>query len=84
MSLLVLLPCMWNGKTQRTCGRIATFVDWARGSFRVSVEIVRRLQDQASFVVLGRKWVTGHTFAWLGECSGLARDYEELAETTEA
>jgi transposase len=75
---------MWNVKTQRRYGKIATFVDWASGRFQVSVGIVRRLQDQAGFVVLARRWVVGRTFAWPGKCRGLARDHEELAETTEA
>ena len=60
------------------------FVDWAREKLGVAVEIVRKLQDQAGFVVLARRWVVERTFAWLLKCRRLARDYEELAETTEA
>ncbi len=61
-----------------------SFVEWAQDNLQVVVEVVRKLQDQAGFVVLARRWVVERTFAWLGKCRRLARDYEELAETTEA
>jgi putative transposase len=61
-----------------------SFVDWARERLGVAVEVVRRLQDQAGFVVLARRWVVERTFAWLGKCRRLSKDYEELPETTEA
>ena len=38
-----------------------SFVDWAREKLGVAVEIVRRLQDQAGFVVLARRWVVDMT-----------------------
>ena len=60
------------------------FVDWAEDKLQVAVEVVRRLEDQVGFAVLARRWVAERTFAWLGKCRGLARDYEELPETTEA
>ena len=60
------------------------FVDWAEDKLGVAVEVVRRLEDQVGFAVLARRWVVERTFAWLGKCRGLARDYEELPETTEA
>ena len=37
-----------------------------------------------TFRVLPRRWVVERTFAWLGRCRRLAKDYERLAETTEA
>lgn len=61
-----------------------SFVDWAREKLHVGVEVVRRLQDQVGFAVLPRRWVVERTFAWLGKCRRLGRDYEELPETTEA
>ena len=61
-----------------------SFVEWARETFGVAVEVVRKLEDQSSFVVLARRWVVERTLAWLGKCRRLARDYEELAETSEA
>jgi transposase len=36
------------------------------------------------FRVLPRRWVVERTFAWLGRCRRLGKDYEALAETGEA
>jgi transposase len=60
------------------------FVDWAEEKLDLAVEVVRRLEGQVGFVVLARRWVVERTFAWLLKCRRLVRDYEELAETTEA
>ena len=60
------------------------FVEWAQEHQGISVEVVRRAPDQEGFVVQARRWVVERTFAWLLKCRRLVRDYEELAETTEA
>ncbi len=60
------------------------FVEWAEEKLQIAVEVVRKLEDQRGFVVLARRWVVERTFAWLLKCRRLVRDYEELAETTEA
>ncbi len=60
------------------------FVDWAQEKLNLAVEVVRRLEGQAGFVVLARRWVVERTFAWLLKCRRLVRDYEGWAETTEA
>ena len=60
------------------------FVEWAQEKLNIAVEVVRRLEDQVGFVVLARRWVVERTFAWLLKCRRLVRDYEGLAETTEA
>jgi transposase len=66
-------------------GRYAgPFVDWAQERFGIAVEIVRRPADAVGFVLVARRWVVERTFAWLLKCRRLSRDYEELAETTEA
>jgi putative transposase len=36
------------------------------------------------FTVLPRRWVVERTFAWLGRCRRLSKDYEGLAATEEA
>ena len=41
---------------------------------RLNVEIVKRSDKEAGFVVLPRRWVVERTFAWLGRCSRLAKD----------
>ena len=38
----------------------------------------------AGFEVIKRRWVVERTFAWISRNRRLSRDYEFLAETTEA
>lgn len=66
-------------------GRYAgPLVDWARERLGIAVEVVRRAPDAVGFVLQARRWVVERTFAWLLKCRRLSKDYEELAETTEA
>jgi transposase len=43
---------------------------------QVNVEIVKRSDRARGFVVLPRRWVVERTFAWLGRCRRLAKDWE--------
>jgi transposase len=45
---------------------------------QVNVEIVKRSDQAKAFVVLPRRWVVERTFAWLGRCRRLAKDWENL------
>jgi transposase len=45
---------------------------------QVNVEIVRRSDRAKGFVVLPKRWVVERTFAWLGRCRRLAKDWENL------
>ena len=45
---------------------------------RVNVEIVKRSDQAKGFVILPKRWVVERTFAWLGRCRRLARDWENL------
>lgn len=60
------------------------FVEGAQEKLDLAVEVVRKLEGRVGFVVLARRWVVERTFAWLLKCRRLVRDYELLAETTEA
>jgi putative transposase len=51
--------------------------------FDVRVEIVRRNAEQEGFEVLPKRWIVERTFAWLGKCRRLSKDYEHLPQTTE-
>jgi len=42
----------------------------------VNVEIVKRSDQAKGFVVLPKRWVVERTFAWLGRCRRLAKDWE--------
>ena len=45
---------------------------------RVKVEIVKRSDQTKAFVVLPKRWIGERTFAWLGRCRRLAKDWECL------
>ncbi len=45
---------------------------------RVNIEIVKRSDQAKGFVVLPKRWVVERTFAWLGRCRRLAKDWENL------
>lgn len=44
----------------------------------VNIEIVKRSDQAKGFVVLPKRWIVERTFAWLGRCRRLARDWENL------
>lgn len=49
-----------------------------------TIEIVKRTDDMTGFVVLPRRWVVERTFAWLGRCRRLAKDFEKTIKSAEA
>ena len=59
-------------------------VQWAREVGGWTLELVRRPARQHTFQVLPRRWVVERTFAGLGRHWRLSKDYESLAESTEA
>ena len=48
------------------------------------IEIVRRIDGEPGFKVLPRRWVVERTFAWLGRCRRLAKDFEASIESAVA
>ena len=51
---------------------------------RWTLEIVKRPETAEGFVVLPRRWVVERTFAWLGRCRRLAKDFERSIESSAA
>jgi putative transposase len=47
------------------------------------LEIVHRTEKRG-FHVLPKRWIVERTFAWLGKYRRLSKDYEALAETSQA
>ena len=43
---------------------------------RWTIEIIKRSERTVGFEVLPRRWVVERTFAWLGRCRRLAKDFE--------
>ena len=48
------------------------------------IQIVKRSDAAEGFEVLPRRWVVERTFAWLGKCRRLAKDWERTIESAEA
>ena len=49
-----------------------------------SIEIVKRSDTAEGFEVLPRRWVVERTFAWLGRCRRLAKNWERSIESSTA
>jgi len=45
---------------------------------QLNVEIVKRSDQAGRFIVLPKRWIVERTFAWLGRCRRLAKDWECL------
>ena len=58
--------------------------DWVQDNLQVVLDIVLKLQGQKGFQVLPKRWVIERTFAWISRNRRLARDYERLAQSSEA
>lgn len=50
---------------------------------KFTLEIVKRTDHAEGFNVLPRRWVVERTFAWLGRCRRLARDFEKTIASSE-
>ena len=49
-----------------------------------TIEIIKRSDTAEGFEVLPRRWVVERTFAWLGRCRRLAKDWETSIESSTA
>ena len=49
-----------------------------------TIEIIKRSDTAKGFEVLPRRWVVERTFAWLGRCRRLAKDWERSIESATA
>lgn len=58
-------------------GRLTKVGQW-------TLQIIKRSDHAKGFVVLPRRWVVERTFAWLGRCRRLAKDYEKTIASAEA
>ena len=58
--------------------------DAMRGHGCWTLQIVKRSDAAKGFLVLPRRWVVERTFAWLGRCRRLAKDWEKSVESATA
>ena len=45
------------------------------------IEVIKRPREATGFEVLPRRWVVERTFAWLGRCRRLAKDFEATIDS---
>ena len=58
-------------------GALARIGDW-------KLQIVKRSDIAKGFELLPRRWVVERTFAWLGRCRRLAKDWEKSIASAQA
>ena len=59
-------------------------VEEVASRYGLTLQIVEKPRGQKGFSVLPRRWVVERTFAWLGKCRRLSKDYEALPASSEA
>jgi putative transposase len=59
-------------------------LSWAKAFGGWSIEVVRKKVGQKGFQLLPRRWVVERTFAWIGRCRRLSKEYETLTASSEA
>ncbi len=64
------------------CGE--PLADFVRQHDGRTIEIVKRPDDTKGFVVIAKRWVVERTFAWLGRCRRLAKDWEKSLLSSES
>lgn len=63
---------------------LAEWIRALRTRRKVRLELVKRSPEQKGFAVQPRRWVVERTFGWLGRHRRLSKDYETLAESSQA
>jgi putative transposase len=59
-------------------------VDWAKNTLRMTLDIVKKIPGQTTFVILPRRWVVERTFSWITQARRNVRDYERLPDHSAA
>lgn len=59
-------------------------IAWVRDEAGWELEVVAKPPGQTTFVVLPKRWIVERTFAWLGKCRRLSKDYEHLVTSSAA
>ncbi len=59
-------------------------IHFAKTLFSRTLEVVLRTDKDPGFKVVKKRWIVERTFAWLGNYRRHSKDYERLAESSEA
>ena len=65
-------------------GYSGKLVAWAKSFLDLTIEIVKKIAGQTTFIVLPRRWVVEGTNAWTTQARRNVRDYERRPEHSEA
>jgi putative transposase len=65
-------------------GYAGALVAWTQRCLSCVLDIVKRSDAAAKFIVLPRRWVVERTFGWLGRYRRLNRSYERRTDVAEA
>jgi putative transposase len=65
-------------------GYSGQLVQWLAEFCHWTLQIVKRCEKATGFHVLPRRWVVERTFAWIGRCRRLSKDYEADPHSSEA
>jgi putative transposase len=60
------------------------FAQWVQENCGCRLEIVKKDSQQQGFAILPKRWIVERTFAWLGKCRRLSKDYEQNTQSSEA
>jgi len=58
--------------------------EWVKDNFNWLWEVSSRADNQKGFIVESKRWVVERTFAWLGKCRRLSKDYEFYTQSSES
>lgn len=59
-------------------------VAWVRQEAGWALEVVAKPPGATTFIRLPHRWIVERTFAWLGKCRRLSKDYEHLVSSSVA
>jgi transposase len=59
-------------------------VEWAQDKLNLTLDIVKKIVGQKTFVILPRRWVVERTFSWITQARRNVRDYERLTDHSAA
>jgi putative transposase len=65
-------------------GYAGQLIEWVKALGGWVLQIVKRCDDVAGFVVLPKRWIVERTLAWLGRYRRLSKDYEAQTASSEA